>query len=222
MSKKCRLIFSKTGKAQYISHLDLMHAFQRSFVRAGIMLRHSEGFNPHPYMSIILPLSVGQESVCEVMDIELLHDDEDIDGILLKINDVLPEGIEAIGCCEPVMKAKELTWLRVHCELIYDGGVSEEFCSALSDFYGKDEIVIDKKSKRGISKTDIRPMIYSAEFAVSGKNVIVLDAVLAAQNPSLNPSAMLSALEQLKPELKPDFCKIMRRAVYNADMKEFE
>ena len=54
-----RLLFSKTGRAKYISHLDLMRTFQRAFFRSGIQIRHTEGFNPHPFVSIALPLSVG-------------------------------------------------------------------------------------------------------------------------------------------------------------------
>ena len=41
-----RLLFSKTGRAKYISHLDLMRTFQRAFARAGIAIKHTEGFNP--------------------------------------------------------------------------------------------------------------------------------------------------------------------------------
>ena len=49
-----RLLFSKTGRAKYISHLDLMRTFQRAFARAGIQIKHTEGFNPHPFVSIAL------------------------------------------------------------------------------------------------------------------------------------------------------------------------
>ena len=60
MSEKLRLRFEKSGRAVYISHLDLMRTMQRTFKRAGYALKHSEGFNPHPIISILLPLSVGQ------------------------------------------------------------------------------------------------------------------------------------------------------------------
>ncbi len=69
--RRTRLLFSKTGRARYISHLDLMRTFQRVFLRAGIRLRHTEGFNPHPYMVFALPLPVGCESDCELLDFDL-------------------------------------------------------------------------------------------------------------------------------------------------------
>ena len=59
-----RLLFSKTGRAKYISHLDLMRTFQRAFARAKIAIKHTEGFHPHPFVSIALPLSVGYSSQC--------------------------------------------------------------------------------------------------------------------------------------------------------------
>ena len=58
----------------YISHLDLLRTFQRVFLRQGIVLRHSQGFHPHPILSFALPLSVGQESVCELLDLETVED----------------------------------------------------------------------------------------------------------------------------------------------------
>ena len=57
MSDKLRLRFSKTGRAVYISHLDLMQTMQRAFSRAGFALKYTEGYNPHPLISIALPLS---------------------------------------------------------------------------------------------------------------------------------------------------------------------
>ena len=65
---KYRMRFSNTGRAVYISHLDLMRTITRAFLRAECRLKYSEGFNPHPNISIALPLSVGCESVCEIMD----------------------------------------------------------------------------------------------------------------------------------------------------------
>ena len=47
-----RLLFEKTGESIYISHLDLMRVFQRAFRRAGLLLRHSQGFTPRAIVSI--------------------------------------------------------------------------------------------------------------------------------------------------------------------------
>jgi radical SAM-linked protein len=86
---KLRLRFSKEGRAVYISHLDLMRTMQRAFMRAGYRLKYSEGFNPHPVMSILLPLSVGCASGCELMDFSLTND-EDLAALPVRLNGAMP------------------------------------------------------------------------------------------------------------------------------------
>ena len=66
-----RVRFHKTGRAQYISHLDLGRTMRTAINRAEIPVKYSEGFNPHPKMSFALTLSVGTESVCEFMELKL-------------------------------------------------------------------------------------------------------------------------------------------------------
>ena len=69
--REVRLRFSKTGRLKYISHLDINRAMSRALKRAGIPLWYTEGFNPHPYMSFSLPLSLGVESLCESVDLRI-------------------------------------------------------------------------------------------------------------------------------------------------------
>ena len=81
-----RLLFEKTGNAVWISHLDLMRVFQRAFKRAGLPLTHTQGFNPRPSVSIALPLSVGVESRCELLDFDLEGEKVPNDQILERLN----------------------------------------------------------------------------------------------------------------------------------------
>ena len=57
---KLRLLFVKEGTAAYISHLDLLRTVQRAFPRTELEIKHSQGFHPHPIISIVLPLPVAQ------------------------------------------------------------------------------------------------------------------------------------------------------------------
>ena len=70
---KMRILFEKKDDAAYISHLDLMKVLQRSFCRAKLPVKYSEGFNPHICMSILSPLSTGYRSRYELCDLELTH-----------------------------------------------------------------------------------------------------------------------------------------------------
>ncbi|OGO30397.1 MAG: hypothetical protein A2Z29_09550 [Chloroflexi bacterium RBG_16_56_11] len=67
--QRLRIRFSRGEEIRFISHLDLMRLWQRALVRAGVSLAYSEGFNPHPRMSIAAPLALGVTSEAELMDI---------------------------------------------------------------------------------------------------------------------------------------------------------
>jgi radical SAM-linked protein len=69
--QRLRIRFSRSEELKYISHLDLMRLWQRALNRAGIALAYSEGFNPHPRMSLAAPLALGVTSEAELMDIVL-------------------------------------------------------------------------------------------------------------------------------------------------------
>ena len=91
-----RLLFEKTGDAVYISHLDLMRIFQRAFKRADIMIWHSQGFSPRAYVSIALPLPVGSESCCEILDFEIQDGSVDLEKLPALLNRTMPAGIRVL------------------------------------------------------------------------------------------------------------------------------
>jgi radical SAM-linked protein len=217
---KRRLLFCKTGRAKYISHLDLMRTMKRVFLRAGIKLRHTEGFNPHPYMSFALPLSVGIESICELMDFELLEDipTEDMPEML---NLQMPEGIQALRIYEPAAKFNEIVWTETEGRLIYDRGIKENTLETLTTFFGAKSIIIDKKSKKGMTELDIIPCIDAISFVNTGSDEILLKAVLSAQNPSLNPENLIVAIEKGIPSCVPDFAAFRRLEIYNGQHEVF-
>jgi len=69
--QRLRIRFSRGQEVKFISHLDIMRLWHRALNRAGISLVYSEGFNPHPRMSLAAPLAVGVTSEAELMDITL-------------------------------------------------------------------------------------------------------------------------------------------------------
>ena len=216
---KLRLRFSKTGRAVYISHLDLMHTMQRAFSRAGYALKYSEGFNPHPQISIALPLSVGAASRCELMDFKL-REDADLAQLPGRLTAVMPEGIEVLEAYEPERKTAALKWLQVEGVFEYDARDPAAMAEALRAFYEQESIMITKKTKRGMGETDIRPGIRSIAFQAGADSVSVA-AVVSAQEPTINPELLAEALRQKAPELAPDFAKFTRIETYDADMRVF-
>ncbi|MFI3249704.1 MAG: TIGR03936 family radical SAM-associated protein [Eubacteriales bacterium] len=213
-----RLVFAKDKQSKYISHLDLMRTFQRGFSRAGIQIKHTEGFNPHPFVSIGLPLSVGYSSQCELMEFGLVagctHEE-----LPQKLTAVMPTGIEILECYRGEQKLKHIAFVTYHIAMHYDNGKSEEGCKALQSLLEQESHIIEKKSKKaksGSVKLDIIPHIRSFELSCEGETV-TLKAILSAQNPGLNPELIRKALTDSHPELAPDFVTCHRESILDKD-----
>ena len=311
-----RLLFAKEGAAIWSSHLDLMRALMRSFRRAGIELKHSQGFTPHPELSILMPLSVGVESQCEIAEFTLAEGCAiPAAEIAARLNPVLPAGIRALESWDGGQKAGKLAWLRARLTLTYeatgnrqqatgettdrivgaaigrqpeaeafdespvtshqspgDGGTDSsaslrspfdfaqgkaenDRIEALDALFARPSLVVEKHSKKGVVETDIAPMIReltvfsvgsdpliapviaagneaavpaaeasgdaSLQSGTAGKDTVVIEAVVAAQNPTLNPLLLATAIETYLPEYRPDHVLCRRIEIYDADMSVF-
>lgn len=219
MSDILRLRFAKTGRAVYMSHLDLMRTMQRVFLRAGYSLKYSEGFNPHPLISILLPLGVGINSECEMMDFQLTQN-TNISEMPKLLTEAMPEGLVALDVSEAIEKVKNLKWVRIQGKLYYDNRNPAFICSEMKSFFSQDRIEIAKKTKRGEEITDIIPAIHDISFATSEQEIL-LSAVISAQDPTLNPNHLMSSLNQLAPDLLPDYVEFSRIEIYNEKMMVF-
>ena len=211
-----RLLFEKKGNAIWISHLDLMRVFQRSFKRAGLPLTHTQGFNPRPSVSIALPLSVGVESDCEILDFELDDGAVPCDEICAKLNEALVAGVKVLKVYDDGRKIKHLALLDCVVTLEYDGGVSENAVEVLNEFFAREDIPVEKKSKSaGIIEQNIVPMIRSMKVLQADGNTVELRARVCCQNPTLNPMQLSAAVARHLPELAPDFSKCARIEIYD-------
>ena len=175
-----------------------------AFRRAGVVLHHSQGFTPHAYVSMLLPLSVGMESVCELMEYEL---DGELAVTPEALNAVLPEGVRVLEVYESTRKARELRRLRALLTLEYDGAVPEP--AAITTLLQRPELVVEKRTKRGMAETDIRPMLH-AYHVEAAPGALLLTCEVSAQEPSLNPMLLAAAIERYLPEAKPDFIRCRR------------
>ena len=217
---KLRLLFVKEEQASYLSHLDLMRTFQRVFPRGGLALKHSQGFHPHPLISIVLPLPVGQSSECELLDFEV---ERDVDTALVadKLNTGLPAGLRVRECYRAERPARELAFLRARLALDYDRGVPAGAADALRTLFARDEVLVEKRTKhKELAQINVVPLLRSVEWAEE-ENRVTAEVVAAAQNPGLNPALLGSAVEAHLPELKPDFARVRRLELYDAEMEVF-
>lgn len=216
-----RLLFTKTGDAVWMSHLDLMRLFQRAFKRAGLPLTHTQGFNPRPSVSIALPLSVGVESVCELLDFELEEDVCTYKEIAQRLNEGLVAGVQVLRAYPNGMKIKELAFLRSVITMEYDHGVPENAAVTLQELFARDALPVEKKSKNGPTEQDLIPMIQRLEITQKDDHTLCMDLIGACQNPSLNPMQLVAAVQRYMPEYAPDFAKCRREEIFDREQKIF-
>ena len=217
---KLRLIFVKEQQASYISHLDVMRTFQRVFPRAGLSIRHSNGFHPHPILSIVLPLPVGQSSDCEILDFESVEDSTG-EGVAEALNTGMPAGLRVLDCYAASRPVREMALLRARLEMEYDGGVSEDACERIRTLFTQEEIFVEKRTKhKGMTELNIVPLIHSLTLTEEA-GMIAADAIVAAQDPGLNPALIGAAIARHLPEIAPDFVRVRRKEVYDREMNIF-
>lgn len=215
-----RALFEKTGNGIWISHLDLMRLFQRAFKRAGLPLTHTQGFNPRPSVSIALPLSVGVESQCELLDFELDGMDVPCEVITRRLNEALVEGVRVLAVYDNGSKIKNLALLRSVLTLEYDNGVPEGAGERIGQLLRSPSLIVEKKGKNGVTEQDLTPMLRS--FAVrQWKDTVELETLACCQNPTLNPMQLHAAILRYLPELAPDFVKCRRVELYDTNENVF-
>jgi len=91
-------VFSKKGDIRFISHLDLMRLFMRAFRRCSLPLKITQGFNPHPKLSIKRALKLGLESDCEEAKV-VLKDFVAPEEFMTRLQKELPEGVRIKRVC---------------------------------------------------------------------------------------------------------------------------
>ena len=220
---EARIQFIKTDRARYISHLDLMRTFQRAFLRADLHVRHTEGFNPHAYVSIALPLSVGFSSQCEILEFGL-PEGEDRSQVPERLTRALPEGITVTRCYDGGRPFKELCWVNYIITLEYDAGAPVGAENAVRNLLNRESLVVTKKSKKaksGQTQLDLIPLIQRVDYE-GRRDAVVLDMVLRAKDPGLNPALLLSAIQAECPELAPDYVSYHRKQVLDACFRPYE
>lgn len=225
---KLRLEFHKLGMIKFISHLDTVRVFQRAFMRAKIPILWSEGFNPHPKMSIATPLSLGVESESETIDIEV-DDNFDYKNIKKELNQVLPKGIEIIRVADKFDDTS--VFLRVDTadyELFFPKSFDLDKYALIQgvEYLKKAEkVLIPRQRKRGKKKItieeDILPLINNLKVIEKDNGLSIFANVSASHLDNLRPDRLLLGLKQCSIlDFDPDLVQIKRLRTYDKDGSE--
>lgn len=206
-SVNTRVFFSKTDRAKYISHLDLNRVMQGAIKRAKLPVWYTEGYNPHMYVQFMLPLSLGQEGVREAMDFRLLEDIPYVE-VTERLNNALPLDIRVVETAAPVLKNTDITTAEYEITADID---KEKFL----EFAEGEKIVVEKKTKKGTSEIDLKPLI--SELSVGEKITLRLPA---GNDFNINPALLLDAFRAASGGELPRM-RIVRTRIFCEDGSEF-
>lgn len=213
------ITFSKMGTICYISHLDLMRMFRRTFKKAGIRLVYSQGFNPHPKMGFAQPLSLGYWGLREMMEFETVEEHDPAE-LQKTIASHMPEGIEIIDCRPLEGIRKTLAAAAAAAEYIIAIPVTEPVDMTGQDikdkYMGQDSIITLKKQKKKKEpvEVDIKPMIRSIEFTPEEEALFVTAVLDSGSVSNLSPELVIyTLLECLQMDIDRSEIAVMRKKI---------
>lgn len=215
---KLRLVYSQTGRARWISHLDAMRTLQRIMLRAGVPIKYSEGYNPHALISILMPLSVGTESLCQLADIRV-REDVDLAALPALLTSVAPEGLTFTEAYENGAKPAELKWLEAEGVWEYDSFDTEEAARRCRELFCSPVQVL-RRTKRGEGMFPITDHIRELSFTPEPGRVRV-HCVVSCAEPVVNPDLLAAAVVQNLPGAAPDAARFRRLSLFRADGSAF-
>ncbi|MCR4718287.1 MAG: TIGR03936 family radical SAM-associated protein [Firmicutes bacterium] len=210
--------YSKGDSVRYISHLDFVRTFHRTVRRSGLNMAYTGGFNPHPIMTVAMPLSVGVTSETEYMKIAFSEDYTE-EEIKQKLNDSFPKGFSVIAVKKLLEKEKEFAKIN---KVIYKTEIECNDSSLFDaeDFLENKSLLVMKKTKSGEKEADIRPYIYDFTIDKTAKNQMVITMCIAAGNDyNLKVETVLSAMEKYTKDFEITFA-CSHRVKILADDKE--
>ena len=191
-----RAIFEKSGRAVFISHLDLLRTMQRAIKRSKIPVWYSQGFNPHIYLNFPLALSLGVTSRTEFMDFAVTEN-VDYEQIRDKLNEKMPEGLRIISVAEPVHPNKDIGFAEYTIRLKSDAG-AEKMLGELEKMMALPTIEIDKRSKsKGTVKIDVKPHFGIIKAEADGDSLVVFIRLPAGLTLNVNSNVFVDTFSAI-------------------------
>ena len=204
------LKYKRSDEVKYISHLDFVRFMQRVMRRAGLPMAFSSGFNPHPIMSVALPLSVGVTADGELMKIGLDGDFTETE-ILSTLNSAFPPEFEAVKIKKT--EGKEFDFNKIN-RAVYICCCETDIKPDIEKFLSNEKILVMKKSKSGIKEADIKPHIHSLEIIECDENSVTFKMCVDAGNLyNLKPDSVIEAMQIYDESFKTAFYTTKRVAL---------
>lgn len=209
--KLYRAFFEKRGEAAFISHLDLQRVMGRALKRSGIPIWYTQGFNPHIYMTFALPLSLGQESVCESMDFKC-EEELESEEAAAAINRGLPQGIFIQEVEEARMKTSLIS--SADYKALYVDGGQKVLC-AYRELLALPQVFVEKQNKKKqVITLDIKDEIHVLSMELQGEDALIYMNLPCGNDLTVNP-ALVCDYTAAHFGLPPHREGIIRTAIYD-------
>lgn len=215
-----RVWFKKMGMSRYVSHLDLMRAMTRSVRRAEVPLWYTEGYNPHPYLTFALPLSLGMESLYESMDMRIEGEstNEEIFGLL---KGSMPPGIEIVSVEDPIDDPKTIAFGEF--DLFFDCEDTKALTALIEEMLSKEELIVQKLGKQGRKKVlkdiNLLEFLKESKLSSSGNRVKLTVVFPAGSTTNINPTLLSDEIVKQSGEDIASY--VVRKRLMKADMENF-
>jgi len=159
--QRLRIKYCRGEELKYISHLDIMRLWQRALNRAGISLAYSEGFHPHPKISLAAPLAIGVTSEAELMDVTLTRQVSP-HFFTAAVNQQLPAGFEilqVVSIAETLPSLQsQVRFAEYTVELAAEMG-QQELASAIASLLSLETLPWQHQRDTGPRHYDLRALI---------------------------------------------------------------
>ena len=194
---RLRIRFKRGREVKYISHLDIIRVWVRAFRRAGIEPAYSEGFNPHPRISLAAPLATGVTGDAELMDV-YVNGTVSPHNFTAAVNRQMPPGMEILNtyqvdCGLPSLQA-QVTAAEYLVETVVEEGV-DCIRQALTSILDKEQFPWQHERDTGIKYYDLRPLIEDLWLESRNENIAVIGMRLVCDNRgSGRPEQVIKAL----------------------------
>jgi radical SAM-linked protein len=195
--QRMRVKFRRGEELKFISHLDITRLWQRAFTRAGIPLAYSQGFNPHPQISLAAPLAVGTTGEAELMDIYCAKNVSP-PFFTQAVNRELPVGIMIMQAQQvnPDLPSLQSSISLADYEVtVITEKTQEEIAQAISRLLALKELPWQHERDTGIRHYDLRRLIDDLRLVHYGEGSAVIGMKLAcAATGSGRPEQVILAL----------------------------
>ncbi len=183
-----------------MSHLDLMHTWERVIRRSHLPLAFSQGFNPHPKINFASALALGTTSDGEYMDMELTEE-LPLEQVRQALDMAMPPAFEVTamkvvrGKVPSLMSIIERGQYQLWLDFV-DEVTQQQLDQAVEQFWQQDEVTVYRYKKNSKEKKamNIRPGVYQIKLTADGDHGLLEILVQSGNEGNIRPEEVAYGL----------------------------